>query len=117
MSITRQSVLYILEGLRTVVTPREGWRRALVLLGVFQYICYICVYNGTEGSHRFYFLENKYKWTEKEINTILFILRITSWLGLWLVVPYLTNIVKISESGVAIIAVLTSASGSALRCL
>ena len=117
MSIIRQSVLYILEGFRTVVTPREGWRRALVLLGVFQYICYICVYNGTEGSHRFYFLENKYKWTEKEINTILFILRITSWLGLWLVVPYLTNIVKISESGVAIIAVLTSASGSALRCL
>ena len=116
-SIIQQSVLYILEGLRTVVTPREGWRRALVLLGVFQYICYICVYNGTEGSHRFYFLENKYKWTEKEINTILFILRITSWLGLWLVVPYLTNIVKISESGVAIIAVLTSASGSALRCL
>ena len=116
MSITRQSVLYILEGFRTVVTPREGWRRALVLLGVFQYICYICVYNGTEGSHRFYFLENKYKWSEKEINTILFILRTTSWLGLWLVVPLLTKIVKISESSVAIIAVLTSALGSFLRC-
>ena len=106
-------MLYILEGFRTVVTPREGWRRALVLLGVFQYICYICVYNGTEGSHRFYFVENKYKWTEEELSTFLFIFRITSWLGLWLIVPLLTNIVKISESGVAIIAVLTSASGAA----
>ena len=113
MSVIQQSVLYILEGFRTVVTPREGWRRALVLLGVFQYICYICVYNGTEGSHRFYFVENKYKWTEEELSTFLFIFRITSWLGLWLIVPLLTNIVKISESGVAIIAVLTSASGAA----
>ena len=36
MKIVRTSVLYIVEGIRTVVTPREGWRRALVLLGVFQ---------------------------------------------------------------------------------
>ena len=115
-SIVRTSVLYILEGIRTVVTPREGWRRALVLLGVFQYICYICVYNGTEGSHRLYFVENKYKWTEEELSTFLFIFRIASWLGLWLIVPLLTNIAKISESSVAIIAVLTSASGSPLRC-
>ena len=34
--IVRTSVLYIVEGIRTVITPREGWRRALVLLGVFQ---------------------------------------------------------------------------------
>ena len=114
-SISWQSVLYILEGFRTVVAPREGWRRALVLLGVFQYICYICVYNGTEGSHRLYFVENKYKWTEEELSTFLFIFRIASWLGLWLIVPLLTNIAKISESSVAIIAVLTSASGSPLK--
>ena len=75
-SITKTSVMYILEGLRTVVTPREGWRRALVLLGVFQYICYISVYLGTEGSHRLYFVENKYKWSEEELSTYLFDIRI-----------------------------------------
>ena len=115
ISIVWQSVLYILDGFRTVVTPREGWRRALVLLGVFQYICYICVYNGTEGSHRLYFVENKYKWTEEELSSFLFIFRIASWLGLWLLVPLLTNIARISDSSLAIIAVLTSASGPALR--
>ena len=112
ISIIWRSLLYILEGFRTVVTPREGWRRALVLLGVFQYICYICVYNGTEGSHRLYFVENKYKWTEEELTTFLFIFNSANWFGLWLIVPLLTNIAKISESSVAIIAVLTSASGS-----
>ena len=111
ISIIWRSLLYILEGFRTVVTPREGWRRALVLLGVFQYICYICVYNGTEGSHRLYFVENKYKWTEEELTTFLFIFNSANWFGLWLIVPLLTNIAKISESSVAIIAVLTSATG------
>ena len=75
-SLAWQSVMYILEGVRTVVTPREGWRRALVLLGVFQYICYISVYLGTEGSHRLYFVENKYKWSEEELSTYLFDIRI-----------------------------------------
>lgn len=110
-TIVRKSVLYILEGIRTVVTPREGWRRALVLLGVFQYICYICGYTGTEGSQRQYFLENKYKWTEEEISTYLFNFRIASWLGLWLVVPFLTNVVKLSDSIIAVIAVVTASTG------
>ena len=110
-TIVRKSVLYILEGIRTVVTPREGWRRALVLLGVFQYICYICGYTGTEGSQRQYFLENKYKWTEEEISTYLFNFRIASWLGLWLVVPFLTNVVNLSDSIIAVIAVVTASTG------
>ena len=110
-SVVKTSVLYILEGIRTVVTPREGWRRALVLLGVFQYICYICGYTGTEGSQRQYFLKNKYKWTEEEIGTYLFNFRIACWLGLWLVVPFLTNIVKLSDSIIAVIAVFTASTG------
>ena len=111
-SITKTSVMYILEGLRTVVTPREGWRRALVLLGVFQYICYTCGYTGTEGSHRLYFVENKYKWSEEELSTYLFNLRIACWLGLWLLVPFLTNVVKISDSIIAVIAVATASAGT-----
>ena len=111
MNIIQQSVLYILEGFRTVVTCREGWRRALVLLGVFQYICYICGYTGTEGSQRQYFLENKYKWTEEEIGTYLFNYRIACWLGLWLVVPFLTNVFKLTDSIIAVIAVVTASTG------
>ena len=111
-SLAWQSVMYILEGVRTVVTPREGWRRALVLLGVFQYICYTCGYTGTEGSHRLYFVENKYKWSEEELSTYLFNLRIACWLGLWLLVPFLTNVVKISDSIIAVIAVATASAGT-----
>ena len=53
--IVRTSVLYILEGIRTVITPREGWRRALVLLGVFQvrpqYLC--TLYTAVQDTNRF----------------------------------------------------------------
>ena len=76
-----------------------------------QYICYICGYTGTEGSQRQYFLENKYKWTEEEIGTYLFNFRIACFLGLWLVVPFLTNVVKLSDSIIAVIAVVTASTG------
>ena len=37
--------------------PRPGWRRVIVLLGVFNFMCYIFTYNGTEGTHRYYFAQ------------------------------------------------------------
>ena len=54
-NIITRSVLYIFEGLRIVVKPRAGLRRFFILLGLFTYMCYICIYAGTEGATRIYF--------------------------------------------------------------
>ena len=43
--------------LRSVVRAREGFRRLIVLLGVFNFMCYIFTYNGTEGTHRYYYAQ------------------------------------------------------------
>ena len=32
-------------------------RRLIVLLGVFNFMCYIFTYNGTEGTHRYYYAQ------------------------------------------------------------
>ena len=54
-NIITRSVLYIFEGLRIVVKPRAGLRRLFIFLGLFTYMCYICIYAGTEGATRIYF--------------------------------------------------------------
>ena len=89
-------------------SDRRSLNKYFVLL---QCICYICGYTGTQGSQRQYFLENKYKLTEEEIGTYLFNYRIACWLGLWLVVPFLTNVFKLSDSIIAVIAVVTASTG------
>ena len=43
--------------LKSVVRRREGRRRLIVLLGVFNFMCYIFTYNGTEGTHRYYYAQ------------------------------------------------------------
>ena len=40
-----------------MVKPRPGYRRVIVLLGVFNFMCYIFTYNGTEGTHRYYYAQ------------------------------------------------------------
>ena len=54
-TIITRSVLYIFEGLRIVVKPRAGLRRFFIFLGLFTYMCYICIYARTEGATRIYF--------------------------------------------------------------
>ena len=54
-NVVSKSLLYILEGLKTVVKPREGLRRSLIMLGVLSYTLYICIYTGTEEATRIYF--------------------------------------------------------------
>ena len=46
--------------LRTVAAPRPWPRRWIVVAGVLNFMCYIFTYNGTEGTHRYYFARDKY---------------------------------------------------------
>ena len=55
INIITRSVLYIFEGLRIVVKRRAGFRRIFIFLGQITYMCYICIYAGTEGATRIYF--------------------------------------------------------------
>ena len=54
-NIITRSVLYIFEGLRIVVKPRAGLRRFFIFLGLYTYMCYICIYARTKGATRIYF--------------------------------------------------------------
>jgi len=110
-NLVRRSLLFVFGSLKSVVKPRPGWRRVIVLLGVFNFMCYIFTYNGTEGTHRYYFAQAKYGWTEQEMSTYLFDYRLGYMLSLWILVPFMTNWLAFSDNTIAIMACLLSATG------
>ena len=60
--IVKVSVLYVLEGVKTVIKKREGYRRLFIFLGIFIYTMTIFVYSGTEGSTRIYFSQERFQY-------------------------------------------------------
>ena len=51
-NFVKRSLAFVISSVRTVLMPRSGHRRLILLLGVFNFMCYIFTYNGTEGTHR-----------------------------------------------------------------
>ena len=51
-NFVKRSLTFVISSVRTVLMPRSGHRRLILLLGVFNFMCYIFTYNGTEGTHR-----------------------------------------------------------------
>ena len=51
-NFVKSSLMFVISSVRTVLMPRPGHRRLILLLGVFNFMCYIFTYNGTEGTHR-----------------------------------------------------------------
>ena len=60
VNIVKTSVLYVLEGVKTVIKKREGYRRIFLFLGMFIYTLTIFVYSGTEGSTRIYYSQERF---------------------------------------------------------
>ena len=111
-NFVKTSLLFCLESFRTVFKARDGYRRHIVLLGVFNFMCYIFTYNGTEGTHRYTFAKAKYEgWSEQEMSSYLFNYRIAYLVSLWVVIPILTKGLKIQDNLIGIIACLLSATG------
>ena len=104
--------MFALDGFRTVLKKREGWRRLFVFLGVFNYFAVISSFIGSEGSQRFYFLENKYSWTEENSSTYLFIQKILNWFALWMILPLLKNFLKIQDNIIAVIGLTLATAGN-----
>merc|ERR1719369_2735228 len=107
----KSSFAFTFDSLKTVLKPREGARRLIVLLGIFNFACYIFTYNGTEGTHRYYFAQRKYGWSEQEMSTYLFDYRIGYMISLWLIIPILTKVLALADTTIAIIACITSSIG------
>ena len=60
VNIVKTSVFYVLEGVKTVIKKREGYRRVFLFLGMFIYTLTNFVYSGTEGSARIYYSQEKF---------------------------------------------------------
>ena len=110
-SIFKASLLYTLDGFRSVLQKRDGWRRFFVFLGIFNYATGIFAYIGKEGSHRFYFMENKYSWTEENSTTLLFVQKLSNWFALWMIVPVLKNVLKVHDNVIAVISLTLATIG------
>ena len=107
----KSSFAFTFDSLKTVLKPRKGVRRLIVLLGIFNFACYIFTYNGTEGTHRYYFAQRKYGWSELEMSTYLFDYRIGYMVSLWILIPILTRVVGLSDTSIAMLACITSSIG------
>ena len=53
----------------------------------------------------------KYGWSEQEMSSYLFVYRLGYMFSLWIIVPLMTNWIKLSDNTIAIIACLLSATG------
>ena len=60
--LVKTSVFYVLEGVKTVIKKREGYRRLFIFLGIFIYTMTIFVYSGTEGSTRIYYSQERFQY-------------------------------------------------------
>ena len=109
--IIKTSVLYVLEGVKTVIKKRDGYRRLFVFLGIFIYTMTIFVYSGTEGSTRIYYSQNKYKLTANEVTSLMFVAKIGCWISLWVLLPFMKKVLKLSDSTTALVAIISTSTG------
>jgi len=109
--LIKSSVLFAVDGFRTLIKPREGYRRLFLFLGAINFICYITGYIGTEGSHRILFLERKYKWEEDNTGTYLSVIKFTYWFGLWAMLPLMQKVLKVPDLLIAVTSLTFTAIG------
>lgn len=105
------------DGFKTLFKRRPGPYRMLLLVLCFNFACYIFVYNGTEGSHRLLYAQDKYGWTTGEYSAYLALYRICYLVTLWLALPALSRYVGLHDATVATVACVTGAAGLTLPAL
>ena len=49
LEVVKSSFMYVLDGFRTIIKPRDDYRRLFVFLGLFNYCCFISGFLGYEG--------------------------------------------------------------------
>lgn len=115
----------ITTGFMTILKKREGIKRTMLLMLIFNFACYIFTYNGTEGSHRqglrryktyctsngitfvhlirYLFVRNKYGWDTEDLTRYLSIYRILYLITLWILLPLASKYFHLHDAMVALI--------------
>jgi len=115
--VVQEALAFLVDSLRTVARRRDGHMRLVLLLGMFNFMCYIFTYNGTEGTHRYYYAQFQYGWSEQEMSSYLFVYRIGYLIALWCAVPALSAGLKLADTTIAILASTASAAGFLMPAL
>ena len=77
-------------------------------------MCYIFAYDGTEGTHRYLFVRQKYGWDEIQYTAYLSLYWIWCALSLWIIIPVLCRLLHCRDASIAIICCIMGAVGALL---
>ena len=66
---------------------------------------------------RYYYARQKYGWDEQQMSSYLFNYRLAYLASLWVLIPLLSNVAKLSDNIIGIIACLTTAMGQCVLYL
>jgi hypothetical protein len=87
----------VFAGFRTAFRKRpEKLQRMIILLLLIDFMLYIFVYNGTEGTHRYLFAINKYGWDEQQFTRYLATYRIYYLVTLWFFLPLASRYINVN---------------------
>ena len=84
---------------------------------IFNFMCYIFAYNGTEGTHRYLFAKQKYGWEEVQYTAYLSLYRVCYLLTLWAVLPTLSRLLHLHDASIAIMSCAMGAIGALLPAI
>ena len=93
--------------IKTVFKPRPNNKRLLIWLLLFNFGCYNFAYNGTEGTHRYLFVQKEYEWDEQEYTVFLAAYKTCYLFALWILLPLCSRYFKLHDATILIIACVT----------
>ena len=96
------------------VALRSRPQRPLILALVFNFLCFILAYDGTEGTHRQLYATRQFGWSEEQFSYFLSVYRICYLLTLWLLLPAMTKYLRWHNATISLVCASAAAIGSAL---
>ena len=96
------------------VALRSRPQRPLILALVFNFLCFILAYDGTEGTHRQLYATREFGWSEEQFSYFLSVYRICYLLTLWLLLPAMTKYLRWHNATISLVCASAAAIGSAL---
>lgn len=106
--------LNILESLKVAFKRRSGFKRAMIFMLIFNFACYILAYDGTEGTHRFYYVQKVYNWNEEKYSFFYSVYRVCYIIALLIILPILSKYFSWHDASIAMISGLCGALGNAI---
>ena len=64
-----------------------------------------------QGSSKIFPFQNEYKLTANEVTALMFVAKIGCWMSLWLLLPLMKKVLYMSDSSVALMAIISTSGG------